>query len=207
MYNARIDAVKHLLSRFLDFYNEWGLLIVQIVVERADLSTIITILFGALSISFANGGRSPPAITPGSGWWGSGRQLDEDGWRMGGGSYTDGMFKASLPYLLTSLLNLTILGNKEALEGYEEIIAFALAEAYLCCFAFALICICENTFREDDKPLGELRKEHPCIGRIVVTICQLLTATIPVCINVSLVSRRAAARHHSATTPINHVLE
>lgn len=93
----------------------------------------------------ANGGRVLPSEDPGKKWWGDGINLSrDDNWTMLGGSFVDGMAKAAYPYLLTSLLNLTTLGQQSNIHGWPNYIIFATSEGYLCCFLFSLICICES---------------------------------------------------------------
>ena len=165
---------------------------------------LIILLFSAISISLANGARTPPTHSPGPRWWGPGFHLHEDKFGMICSEYVDGMLRAAVPFLLTSLLNLSVLGNREKRID-NTLIQFALAQAYLCNFSFCLICVIENNYRQADRPLGRARialskaagfndageDRDFWISRPLAWLCQLLAMSIPIAINVSHRRNRA----------------
>ena len=190
---ARVDVMKYFGRRVMDLYNEYGLLVVTLVLTPSSTISIIVLVLGSISLSLCNGGKSSPDERPGDGWWGSGHNLDEDKWHMNGGNYIDNLLRFGVPYVLTATLNLTVLGKQSEIVGWSNAVIFGTSEAYLFAFSFLLLCICENTFRENSKPLGNLRKycENKygisCgrfIARIIVFFLQILCMCVPIVINI-----------------------
>jgi len=191
---ARLDVMKRFFRRFFDAYNEYGLLIIYILTSPEDSIAIVVLVLGSVTLSLCNGGKDFPEERPGEKWWGSGNEVNEtDSWLMNGGNYVDSMLRSGVSYLLTSLLNLAVLGNQFKIVGWPNAIVFGTAEAYLCAYSFILACICENTFREKNKPLGQLRGAAEAIwgveiGRIAVRPLIILLETLclaaPVVINI-----------------------
>lgn len=104
--------------------------------------------------------------------------------------YVDSMLRASVPLLLTSLMNLAVLGSiVSRRRGWAERMILCTSEAYLVCFTFSLICAIENTSREPPgcKPLASLKHSNYITGVAVTLLCQVLCLFIPVLINVMLV--------------------
>ena len=184
--NEKSNIMEHIVTKLLDAYNEYFLLIVEAVQSDQNLTNVIVLAVASITISVINGGSSIPKTIPGKGWWGSGKQLSDDDKLMKGGDYVDAMLRAQTSTVLSALLSIAVLGIPRTGNAFaiEDAINFATSQAYLACFSFALLCVCENTFREDDKPLSALRKDWGMLGYSLKVLCQLLCACIPIAINV-----------------------
>lgn len=187
----RLDAFKYVLQKCIDLFNEHLFLVIQLLDENASTEQIILASIGALSITFANGARSFPETAPGKNWFG-GETND----------YNDNMLAAITPLFLTGVNNLSSLGSSASLfatfKHTDEItistaLIVAISQGYLAVAAFSIICLIESNLKLwKGSPLARFNRhcggetmevDIACCARMLVTLCQLLAACIPILIN------------------------
>ena len=210
---ADISYIKQYARRVVDVYNEYGLLVIEAFQADPAVLNVAILALTSITISLGNGGRGYPVSKPGKEWFGAGidnelklgeklnyynnlnkagpkcKKENEKKYYLENSMQVDSIFRASVPLLLTSLINLSVLGSPtEKGRHWAEIFVLCTSEGYLACFAFALLCVITNTAQEppEVKPLANLKDKHPALGTFVTFLCQFLSLLIPVVINIML---------------------
>ena len=210
---ANISYIKQYAKRVVDVYNEYGLLVIEAFQADPAYLNVAILALTSITITLGNGGRGYPVSKPGKEWFGAGidnepklgdalnyyKNLNKAGpkckeenktkYYLENSMHVDSIFRASVPLLLTSLINLSVLGSPtEKGRHWAEIFVLCTSEGYLACFAFALLCVITNTAQEppEVKPLANLKDKHPALGTFVTFLCQFLSLLIPVVINIML---------------------
>ena len=212
-----IDYIKQYARRVVDVYNEYGLLVIEAFQADPAVLNVAILALTSITITLGNGGRGYPVSKPGKEWFGAGfdnlptrgkdlkyylrynkdlnelvsncKEENKEKLYLPNSMYVDSIFRASVPLLLTSLINLSVLGSPtEKGRHWAEIFVLCTSEGYLVCFAFALLCVVTNTAQEppEVKPLANLKDKHPALGTFVTFLCQFLSLLIPVVINIML---------------------
>ena len=181
----RIDVVKYGVKRLADVYNEYALLVNQIVFGSPSPSAMFCLILGSVSVTFANGGRSLPETVPGQKWFGEGDyKITDDPFKIRGQAYADAVLKAAVPLVIAAVQNLAVLGKYSSVfsadlsrisstsagdqtgfgdddnqADFSSLVLIGLSQAYLCVFTFSIICVTEASYRVDGTPLGSLREK------------------------------------------------
>eukprot|EP00457_Paulinella_chromatophora_P001400 gb/GEZN01001402.1/.p1 GENE.gb/GEZN01001402.1/~~gb/GEZN01001402.1/.p1 ORF type:complete len:908 (+),score=140.62 gb/GEZN01001402.1/:96-2819(+) len=208
--------LTRIFGRFLDVYNEYGLLIISWLDDTPQTATIVLLLSSAVVTGFANGSRSPLPAVQGRFWFGDGEdwidqpseeeaELPESEWSKaakyyythGGGfigmtQYTDGMLRYNLPLLLASFTQIFVLGKNGVLVRKESMLVWWLAQIYLGIVAWTLVCVvAANSWR--DKGFLPCTTCAPEVGRTRGTFLMrgfftLLCLCIPLGINAIIIT-------------------
>lgn len=164
------NYLMYYLQRAVNLYNEYALLIIQLTTSSpVNIRTTTILALSSVSLSLANGAADFPTERPGTHWSGK------------GGEYGDEMLRASLPFLLSALINLSVLGKQTtyADSSWPDILVASTSQGYLFCFCFCLICLIQNTSSQLLNHRWLLRKLFQFLVLLIIPLINAIVLFTP----------------------------